>query len=384
MRRRFSRFYALLFLLFLYTGSQLARLLPGVAAWSLAAAIIVVMVAWQFGFRSGALPAASRRLVVLAWTGNLVMGAWATFVLLSLPANLIQGLILFGRYVFSLGPLSPAAADFWSRQLPEGTLAVSLAIAVIGLLQVLWGPRVKRVRVPLRDLPAELEGVTLAQISDLHVGPTIRRSYIAKVVAKVMTLKPDLIALTGDFGDGPAEQLAPHWGPLADLKAPLGKFYVTGNHEYYWGVDGWVEAARRSGFTPLMNENRLVSHRGKELLVAGVTDVASEHFPPSPKSDPAKAMNGANASALKLLLAHRPESCIEAEKAGFDLQLSGHTHSGQFFPFIFFMPFTHQYYRGLNRHESMWVYVNAGTGYWGPPNRFAIPSEITLLTLTRA
>jgi len=242
---------------------------------------------------------------------------------------------------------------------------------------------VSEVRVPIARLPAELEGLRIAQISDLHVGPMIRGGYVERVVQRVLDLKPDLIAVTGDLADGVPEKLKVQVQPLSKLKAPLGVYYVTGNHEYYWGAQAWIDKAAELGFIPLLNENRIVSVRGSKVLVAGVTDTFAEQFIPSHRSDPAKAAATDEKPALKILLAHRPDSCLEAEPAGFDLQLSGHTHGGQFFPFSLLIPLFHRYWRGLNRHGRLWLYVNQGTGYWGPPDRFAVPSEITLLHMTK-
>ncbi len=170
---------------------------------------------------------------------------------------------------------------------------------------------------------------------------------------------------------------------LAKLTAPLGVYYVTGNHEYYWGAQRWIDRTKDFGFIPLVNENRLVDFHGGKVLVGGVTDTSGGHFVPSHRSDPKRAALSAEKRDLSVLLAHRPESCFEAEAAGFDLQLSGHTHGGQFFPWSLLIPLFHRYHRGLNRHGRLWVYVNSGTGYWGPPHRFAVPAEITLITLAR-
>jgi predicted MPP superfamily phosphohydrolase len=270
-----------------------------------------------------------------------------------------------------------------ARWLPVVLLAVSAVFAALGIRQALAGPVVSHVSVPIALLPPELEGLRIAQISDLHVGPMIRRGYVESVVRKVLDLKPDLIAVTGDLADGAPEALKAQIEPLTKLKAPLGVFYVTGNHEYYWGAQRWIDKAAELGLTPLLNENRVLSLRGAKILVAGVTDTYAEQFMPSHRSDPGKAAATGQNPAVKILLAHRPDSCLEAERAGFDLQLSGHTHGGQFFPFSLLIPLFHRYWRGLNRHGRLWVYVNRGTGYWGPPDRFTVPSEITLLQLTK-
>lgn len=375
MRRRLNFFLIVLFLLFLLTGWQIQAFLPGdpARAWSMAALCFAAMIPWQFAFRMGGLKVGSKALFVAAWIGNVTLGIWGTFVMLCVPFNLIY------LVAWTMGLTLPLQYSLFG----EWVLWTALGIGVVGWLQTVMGPRLTRVNVPIANLPAELVGLTIAQISDLHVGPTIGRRYVTRVVRRVKALEPHLIAFTGDFGDGPAPLLKPDWLPLAELSAPLGKFYVNGNHEYYWGGEPWEAAARETGFETLLNENRIVTHQGHAITVGGVADPAARHFT---KEGPncKRALAGGEKSALKILLAHQPENCEEAAQAGFDLQLSGHTHGGQFFPFIFFMPFAHRYFKGLNRHGKMWVYVCVGTGYWGPPNRFAVPSEISLLTLQRA
>jgi predicted MPP superfamily phosphohydrolase len=197
----------------------------------------------------------------------------------------------------------------------------------------------------------------------------------------VLALDPDLIAVTGDMADGDVEKLSRHVAPLARLKAPLGVYYVTGNHEYYWGAEGWIAKVRELGMTPLINENRVVSRDGARLLIGGIPDESGGSFVPGHRPDARRAA-GADDADFRLLLAHRPDGVPAAERAGFDLQLSGHTHGGQFFPASLFIGLFHRFARGLDRHGRMRVYVNPGTGYWGPAHRFGVPSEITLLTLT--
>jgi predicted MPP superfamily phosphohydrolase len=245
-------------------------------------------------------------------------------------------------------------------------------------------PRIVRVDVPIADLPEALSGFTIVQISDVHVGPTIRRDFVARLVARVNAQKGDLIAVTGDLVDGSVAQLAAHTAPLAGLHAPHGAYFVTGNHEYYSGEREWTQEVRRLGLHVLKNEHVVLHHAGARLVLAGVTDVGAHYFDPAQRSDPVAALRGAPADAgVKILLAHQPRSAAAAARAGFDLQISGHTHGGQFLPWNLlircFQPFT----AGLYRLDRLSVYVSRGTGYWGPPNRFGVPSEITRLTLRR-
>jgi len=234
------------------------------------------------------------------------------------------------------------------------------------------------------DLPPALDGFRIAQISDIHVGPTIKRPYVEAVVEAVNKLDADLVAITGDLVDGSVPDLAEHVAPLAGLRSREGSFFVTGNHEYYSGAAAWVGELRRLGITVLVNEHVVVRRGDAAIVVAGVTDFNAGHFDRAEASDPKRALAGSPSAALRLLLAHQPRSAEAAEAAGFDLQLSGHTHGGQFLPWNFLVRLQQPFTAGLKRWRRMWVYTSRGTGYWGPPKRFGAPSEITLLRLVPA
>jgi uncharacterized protein len=218
----------------------------------------------------------------------------------------------------------------------------------------------------------------------VHVGPTIKRDFVERIVARVNAMKPDLVALTGDLVDGSVAQLSSHTAPLADLRSRHGTYAVTGNHEYYSGAHAWIGELERLGARVLVNENVVLDHDGASLAIAGVTDFSAHHFDASHRSDPQRASMNIPAGAVKVLLAHQPRSAAAAAKAGYDLQLSGHTHGGQFWPWNLFVRLQQPFTAGLHRLGRMWVYINRGTGYWGPPMRFGIPSEITRIRLVRA
>jgi predicted MPP superfamily phosphohydrolase len=263
-------------------------------------------------------------------------------------------------------------------------IALTFFSTVTGLL-IARRPRLVEVDIPVTGLAPALHGFSIAQISDLHVGPTIKRGFVERIVARVNCLKSDLIAITGDLVDGSVQDLSTHTAPLADLTARHGVYFVTGNHEYYSGERAWTAELRRLGLTVLKNQHVILHHDGATLLLAGVTDFSAHHFDSAQRSDPAAALEGATADRIpKILLAHQPSSAQAAEAAGYDVQLSGHTHGGQFWPWNllvgYFQPFT----SGLNRLQNLMVYVSRGTGYWGPPNRFVVPGEITRLRLVPA
>ena len=261
-------------------------------------------------------------------------------------------------------------------------LGLGIFATLAGFVGARRQARIVNVDVPLQNLPPALHGFSIVQISDIHVGTTIRMRYVERVVKSVNALKPDLIAITGDIVDGSVRELAVHTAPLAGLRSLHGAFFVTGNHEYYSGASAWTAEFVRLGLRVLLNEHAVIEHQGASLVIAGVTDFSSHRFNPSQRSDPHIALAGAPTDAsVKILLAHQPRSAPAAASAGFDLQLSGHTHGGQFWPWNLFVRFQQPFTAGLHRLNHLWIYVSRGTGYWSIPNRFGAPSEITRLRL---
>ncbi|MES2941580.1 MAG: metallophosphoesterase [Pseudomonadota bacterium] len=333
----------------------------------------------------------------VAWLGLLLMGYFSSVLVLTVLRDAV--LLVLG--LFDAG---------WSGELPWGVmyansvewlLLAAFLVTALGFWNARRTPVIKLVEVPIRGLPRALVGFTVAQITDIHVGPTIKHDYLQRIVERVNSIHADVVAVTGDLVDGTVPELAAHVAPLAGLKSRHGTFFVTGNHEYYSGAQAWINELRRLGLTVLMNEHVVIYH-GRAiqnsngfagdaqddsqmmapLVLAGVTDYSAHNFDPSHLSDPDLALEGAPETVpLRILLAHQPRSAPAAAKAGFDLQLSGHTHGGQFYPWNFFVRFQQPYIAGLDRLGFMWVYTSRGTGYWGPPKRFGSPSEITQIRL---
>jgi uncharacterized protein len=290
---------------------------------------------------------------------------------------------LFGSIVSDGSLVDEERRRFLTNATNLGLLGITGALTGYGFFQATRTPKIVRVDLPVANLPEGLNGYTIAQISDLHVSHTIRRDFVQAVVDEVNKLKPDMVALTGDLVDGTVDQLRDDVAPIADLNAPDGRYFITGNHEYYSGVDQWILETKRLGFDVLLNEHRVIEHNGTKLLLGGVTDYSGGAFRADHKSDPQKAISGAPACDFKVLLAHQPLSINAAEEAGFDYVLSGHTHGGQYFPYHFLVGLFQPYVSGLHEHFMTRIYVSRGTGYWGPQLRIGAPSEITLHRLVR-
>ncbi|MBL7542538.1 MAG: metallophosphoesterase [Bdellovibrionaceae bacterium] len=331
---------------------------------------LTVIVTMQFG-RSR--PSLFDRLWfnIVTWIGFLFIGFWATFALLTIPVD-----ILFGLYSLIVGQ-----ENFLNHDIHLGLFWAALMMVFLGFVSAVFGPRIVKVDIPLANDLADLKNFKIAQISDLHIGPTIRGRYVRKVVKRTNGLEPDLIVLTGDLVDAHTESVKRHLQPLSQLKAKYGIFYVTGNHEYYWGIQALLPELEKLGIQILMNSHHRIIVGQQSVLIAGIHDPVGEHFIKSHRPNISDAKSPSDSGSINILLSHRPDPYLAAAEHGFDLQFSGHTHAGQFFPFSLFIPFVHKFYRGLYQHDKLWIYVNPGTGYWGPANRFGIASEITLAKL---
>jgi predicted MPP superfamily phosphohydrolase len=261
-----------------------------------------------------------------------------------------------------------------ARTVAAGVTAVVAGLSTIGIRSALSGIQIKQLDVKLRGLPQELAGFRLVQISDVHVGPLLRKDWVARIVEQIRQLAPDLVAITGDLVDGRVHELREHVAPLAKIEARRGVYFVTGNHEYYSGVEEWYAHLPSLGVRPLRNE-RVEVAPGLEL--AGIED-------PTGAPDLAAALHGRDPEVALVLLAHQPRQFAEAAKRGVPLTLSGHTHGGQIWPFSWLVALAQPYLAGLHHRGESQLYVSRGTGFWGPPMRVFAPAEITLLRLQPA
>lgn len=327
----------------------------------------------------------------LSWVSYVGLG-YISFVftvllardLIWLGAAGFEKICLLWQKLFAGPALSgpdPARREFLLQVTNLGVLTLAGVLNAYGVYQARRKPGIVNITVPIPGLPLEFDGFRMVQITDIHVGLTVKRDWIEAIVNEVQALSPDLIALTGDLADGSVGHLGNDVAPLADLQAPHGKYFVTGNHEYYSGAGPWVKEIQRLGFDALLNEHRLVRRNSASLVLAGVTDYSGGQFLPGHRSDPKAAIENAPPGMVKILLAHQPRTLREAEALGFALMISGHTHGGQFFPWNFAAAIGQPYIKGLHRHNGKWIYVSQGTGYWGPPVRLGTRSEITVFTL---
>jgi uncharacterized protein len=282
------------------------------------------------------------------------------------------------------GP-SPAgfetAVDLGRRRLLAG------GAAALGAGGALWSFRSAQhldfpeVEVWLPRWPKALSGLTLVQLSDVHIGPLLGAGWLRSVVQEVNRLRPDLVVVTGDLVDGSVRELREHVAPLARVRARYGRFFVTGNHDYYSGADAWCQQMRRFGYRVLRNEFVRIEDGRASFQLAGIDDF----FATGGKGLGSRLGRELDDQASTVLLAHQPRSIEDAVGMGAELQVSGHTHGGQLYPMAELVRMVTPYVAGLYAHDPRTqIYVSRGTGFVGPPMRFAAPAEVTRLVLVPA
>ncbi|MGK5737757.1 metallophosphoesterase [Micromonospora sp. URMC 103] len=253
-----------------------------------------------------------------------------------------------------------------------------------GVRTALGPPQLDRVRIPLARLPRSMDGLRIATVSDIHLGPLLGRAHTERIVAAINRLDADVVAVVGDLVDGTVAELGEAAAPLRDLRARHGSFFVTGNHEYYSGVEEWVREVDRLGLRVLQNQRVEIAARGGVLDLAGVNDLSGNGTGLAAGPDYAAALGDRDPSRPVVLLAHQPVAAVEAAKFGVDLQLSGHTHGGQVVPFNLAVRLEQPIVSGLGEVDGTTVYVTNGAGFWGPPVRVGAKPQISLVELRAA
>ncbi|MEP6859761.1 MAG: metallophosphoesterase [Deltaproteobacteria bacterium] len=351
------------------------------------AAAIAILLFLSVPLQSSARMWAPQLSAVLGW----ISGPWLAFIGVSATyfaiLDVLHGLAWLARKPLRRPPPSATALsrrEFLGRVGGGAAIAVSGASVGIGMREARGDHEIVTVEVSLAKLPKALDGFSIVQLSDLHTGMTIDRKFVQRVVDRANALKPDLIALTGDLVDGTVDNLREDIAPLQSLRAPHGVFAVTGNHEYYAGVDAWIAEITRLGARYLRNERVTIGSGDATFELAGVDDY-SAHDWPGHGEDLGAATANRDASRALVLLAHQPRQVKNAAKHGVDLQLSGHTHGGQIWPWHYLVKLQQGgLLAGKYEHRGTQLYVTRGCGYWGPPVRLLAPLEITRVILRSA
>ncbi|HEV7979898.1 metallophosphoesterase [Amycolatopsis sp.] len=292
-----------------------------------------------------------------------------------------------------LGDILRLALAIAGVENPNRARIVAVFVAVVAVTLVIWGyteamrlPRAKALDVVIPRLGKGLDGTRVVIVTDTHLGPINRTKWTEKLAAAVNDLDADIAIHAGDIADGTVAQRRGQAAPLGTVRARLSKVYVTGNHEYFGEAQGWLDHMGELGWEPLHNKHVVVERGGDRLVVAGVDDATAEasHLP-GHGANLSKALAGTDPDAPVLLVAHQPKQIAAAVSAGVDLQISGHTHGGQIWPFHYLVRLDQPSVHGLSRHgERTQLYTSRGSGFWGPPLRVFAPSEITVLTLRSA
>ncbi|MFE2376274.1 metallophosphoesterase [Streptomyces sp. NPDC059398] len=276
-----------------------------------------------------------------------------------------------------------AGGDERARIIAAAVAVVSAGLLALGHHEAMRVPRVKRLDVRIPRLGRGLDGTRVVVLADTHFGPIDRARWSARVTDAVNALDADVVIHAGDIADGTPAQRREQSAPLGTVRSRLAKVYVTGNHEYFGEAQGWLDRMAELGWEPLHNTHVVVERGGDPLVLAGVDDVTAESSGlAGHRTNLAGALAGTDQDWPVLLVAHQPKYVRQAAAAGIDLQVSGHTHGGQIWPFNFLVRIDQPVVHGLSRHgERTQLYTSRGTGFWGPPFRVFAPSEITLLTL---
>jgi hypothetical protein len=318
----------------------------------------------------------------LVYAGYLWLGVMFLLLTVISSTDLLRLLAAVGRRVAAAPPVDLQRRTLLARLTAAATGLLVGGLAAAALRSVRKPVEVRRVRVALDRLPPEQDGFRIVQLTDVHVGPTIGRPFVEQIVARANALAPDLIAITGDLVDGGVPELAPAIEPLGRLRARHGVYFVTGNHEYFSGVEAWLNELNRLGIRVLRNERVAIGNATAGFDLAGVDDrSAAHHGGLAPEAALARALADRDPRRELVLLAHQPRTLLDAEPFGVGLQISGHTHGGQMWPFNFAVRLQQPFVAGLHRRGRSQIYVSRGTGYWGPPMRLGAPAEITEIRL---
>ncbi len=257
-------------------------------------------------------------------------------------------------------------------------LIVAFFYLGLGIYQGAQEPEVNDVVVKIKGFPSN--GFTIVHLTDVHIGRTLKRDFMQRVVTRTNAMQPDMVVITGDLYDLSPEAITYDLEPLKDLKAPT--YFVTGNHEYFHGVEAILKSINSLGIKPLNNQAIRIGNQDDYFNLVGLNDLTGKRFGVQ-APDVEMAYQGVNQSKPTIVLSHQPRSISLLKDKRCDLLLSGHTHGGQIFPFGLLVKIAQPYIAGLHEfQEGKQIFVSRGTGYWGPPLRVLAPSEISRIVIT--
>jgi len=317
----------------------------------------------------------------IAWPASLWMGFAFLLLVQLLASDALLWIAGTAARAASSAGAQPGAADAFRAAAVAG---VALVAGSIGVRTALAPPAHRRVEIALERWPRALDGFRIVQISDVHIGPILDRRFSEHLVERIRALEPDLVAITGDLVDGDAGLLADEVAPLSGLRARHGVYFVTGNHDHYSGAPAWCDAIEALGIRVLRNEREEIRIGDAVFDLVGVDDHRGDVIGREGGEDLDRALAGRDPDRPALLLAHDPSTFKRASSMGIDLQLSGHTHGGQIWPFAWLVRLVIPFVAGLYRRGGAVLYVSRGTGFWGPPMRLRSRAEIGEIVLRRA
>ncbi|MBZ4420864.1 metallophosphoesterase [Myxococcus sp. RHSTA-1-4] len=388
----------------LYLYRRLVRHLLHGRLPRLLALTVFVLLTLVLGFRRTLLDALPERLggsvTVATYTW---MGVALCMVIALLVLDAGRGLASLMRRVLPYRPAGPVPASqvaspalapvpspaidegrrrFLARTMAGGAFVAGGGLATYGSWRAFAPPQVTELAVKIPKLPKALDGLSIVQLTDIHVGHFIQRRFMDELVRQANALRPDLFAITGDLVDGDVPSLGGAVAALRDLKSRYGSFFVTGNHDYYSGDEEWTEFLQSLDIQVLRNRHVRIGDAGGSLDLVGVDDWSGGRRRNKQGYDLERALMGRDPDRAAVLLAHQPANFKAAAERGMDLQISGHTHGGQLVPMTLFIGLAWEHAAGLYRHEDSHIYVSRGCGFWGPPMRVGSPPEIVKLVLT--
>jgi hypothetical protein len=311
---------------------------------------------------------------VLKWPVYVWLGFMFILFFILLGVDVIRLVVWIAARLGGAPPADPERRRLLARIVGGAVATLATGAGVSAVSSALGRVRVKEVEIPLRRLPATMDGFTIVQLTDVHLGSMLGRPFIEEIVATANGLGADLVAITGDLVDGSVDYLRDAVAPLAALRSKHGVYFVTGNHEYYAGAEQWLAHLPTLGIRPLMNERVSIGDGDVSFDLAGIEDFGA-------RPDLPRALSGRDPKRELVLLAHQPRAVIEAADYGVGLQLSGHTHGGQIWPWTYLVYLQQPFVAGLGRERDTHIYVSRGTGFWGPPMRLLAPAEITKVVL---